>query len=63
MREAKNMPVMVRIKQASEMSGITEYRLRQLCKEGKIVCMHCGNRFLINIDRLIDYLNTGDGNE
>ncbi len=63
MTEVKNMPVMARIKKASELSGITEYRLRQLCKEGKIVCVRCGNRFLINMDRLADYLNTGDCND
>ena len=54
------IPKMLTIKQASAASGLTEYRLRELCKHRKIVCILCGNKYLINLDRLIDYLNRGD---
>lgn len=60
MNRISEIPTMLTIEQASEKTGITKYRLRQLCKEKKIVCILCGNKFLINLDRLIDYLNKGD---
>lgn len=56
----RKIPVMLTVDKASEVSGLTKYRLRQLCKEKKIVCILCGNKYLINLDRLIDYLNRGD---
>lgn len=54
------IPKMLTIEKASEVTGITKYRLRELCKQKKIVCILCGNKYLINLDRLIDYLNRGD---
>ncbi len=54
------IPKMLTIEKASEASGLTKYRLRELCKQKKIVCILCGNKYLINLDRLIDYLNRGD---
>ena len=57
------IPVMVTIDQASKETGITKYRLREWCKEKKITCVLCGNKFLINLDKLIDYLNTGDADD
>lgn len=60
MTEAKQIPTMGTIEKASSVTGITKYRLRELCKSKKIVCIKCGNKYLINIDRLIDYLNRGD---
>lgn len=60
MTEHRTIPVMLTIEKTAEMTGITKYRLRELCKSGKIVCILCGNKYLINVDRLIDYLNRGD---
>lgn len=60
MTQNNQIPKMLTIKQASAASGLTEYRLRELCKQKKIVCILCGNKYLINLDRLIDYLNRGD---
>lgn len=54
------IPKMLTIEQAAKLTGITKYRLRELCKQRKIVCILCGNKYLINLDRLIDYLNRGD---
>lgn len=63
MSEAKALPKMCRIKEAAELSGISQYRLRELCKQKKIVCIRTGNRFLINMDRLADFLNEGEQDE
>jgi hypothetical protein len=36
--------------------GITTYRIRQLCKQGKIRYNKAGNRYIINLDWLIEDL-------
>ena len=63
MTEGRQIPVMLTIEQASEKTGITKYRLREWCKENKITCVRCGNRFLINLDKLITFLNEGEKND
>lgn len=61
--ETKVLPKMCRIKEAAELSGISQYRLREFCKQKKIVCIRTGNRFLINMDKLAEFLNEGDPDE
>lgn len=56
------VPRMVPIKTASRESGISYDRIRKLCLTGKIVFIRSGNKFLINMDRFIDYLN-GENHE
>ena len=62
MTETK-IPVMLTIKQASAASGISEYRLREWCKQKRITCILCGNKFLINLDKLIEFLNKGESDD
>lgn len=52
-----NIPKMCTIKETAEQFGLPEYRVRQWCKSGEIVCVQCGNRYLINLDKLVAYLN------
>ena len=59
MNEVNQIPVMLSIEKASELTGITKYRLREMCKSKKIVCILCGNKYLINLNKLIDFLNRG----
>ncbi len=40
-------------------SGITEYYLRGLIKQKKIPVLHAGRKSLINLDKLVEYLNCG----
>ena len=61
--ENMTVPTMVSIKTASEKTGISYNRLRCLCLEGKIVYITAGRRYLINLERLIEYLNSGDPRE
>ena len=53
-------PTMLTIKEAAKQSGLAQHYLRQLCISGKIVFVRAGNKYLINYDMLIDYLNNGD---
>lgn len=39
-------------------SPIGEYFIRRLVKQGKIPVVYAGNKVLINLDKLIDYLNS-----
>lgn len=55
-----NIPVMLKIKEAAKVTGLTEFRLRELIKENKIVYIRCGNRYFINMGKLAEYLNEGD---
>ena len=53
------LPTMVTIKEAAKASGLAVYRVRQLCKEGKVKHIHCGRRILIQLQSLRDYLEAG----
>lgn len=55
-----NVPVMKTIKEASELTGVSYDYLRKLCLQKKIIHIRAGNKFLINMERLIDYLNQGE---
>lgn len=56
------IPRMEPIKTASRESGISYDRIRKLCLAGEIVFIRSGNKYLINMDRFIDYLN-GENHE
>ena len=54
------IPTMITIKEAAEKTGISYSRIRTLWLESKIVHIKAGRRFLINLEKLIEYLNTGE---
>lgn len=39
-------------------TGLTGFRIRQLALNNEIVYLRAGKKILINVERLIDYLNT-----
>ena len=49
------------IKTIDNNSCITEWYIRTLCKENKIVYFQSGNKLLINFDYLLSYFNTNMG--
>lgn len=49
------------IKHEDRDTAITRYFVRQLCIENKIVHIKAGQKYLINYDKFIDYLNNGAG--
>lgn len=51
------MPTMWTINQAKEATGLSYEHLRKLCLQKKIVCVKTGNKYLINAEKLRDYLN------
>lgn len=56
------IPTMLTINEASEITRISAYRIRQLCIMDRIVYIRAGNKYLINLEKLIQYLN-GDNSK
>lgn len=54
------MPTMKKLRDAAVATGLSYSYLRQLCLQGKIVCVRAGNRWFVNMERLADYLNKGE---
>ena len=49
---------MLTIKQAASLvQGLTEYRVRELCKTGQLPCFKAGKKYLINKDILYKFLS------
>lgn len=54
------IPRMVPIQTLADESGISYKALWQMCKQNKIVHIKSGNKFLINADKFVEYLNAGE---
>lgn len=55
------IPTMMTIREASNETGISYDRIRKMCLQGKIVHIRMGTKFLINMEKFVEYLNKGDG--
>lgn len=51
------IPRLATLKETAELTGLSYGFLRQKALNSEIVAVRAGRKFLINIDRLIDYLN------
>ncbi len=54
------IPKMATITEAAELTGLAKHYIRQLCLQNKIKYLKAGKKFLINVDKLIEFLNTGE---
>lgn len=54
------IPTMNTIKEASRQTGLSYEYIRQLIREGKITYVRAGTKFLVNMEKLIDFLNDGE---
>ena len=50
------MPTMKTIRQTAALGVLTEHRLRILLKQGRLPGVYCGNRFLVDVDALMEWL-------
>ena len=49
--------VMLTIKEAAALvDGLTEYRVRELCRSGELPCFKAGKKYLINKEILYNFL-------
>ncbi len=53
------IPRMRSIKEVVEETGIPYHTIRQWCISGMIIYIKTGNKYLINFDKFIEFLNTG----
>lgn len=52
------VPHMLSIKETAKVTNLPPWYIRQLCWDNKIVYTKAGNRYLINLEKLIEYFNT-----
>lgn len=52
------IPRMRTIKETAELFGLPVNFIRQKVNNGEIVAVRAGRRFLVNIDKLVEYLDT-----
>jgi len=53
------IPRMRTIKEVSSETGISYHCIRQWCIEDRIVYIKAGNKYLVNLDRFVEFLNMG----
>ena len=53
------VPRMRTIKEAAAETGLSYHCIRQWCLENKIIHIRTGNKYLVNLDKLIELLNVG----
>ena len=56
------IPKMVSLAEASKESGLSYDFIRKLCLQNKIVYVRAGVKYLINWDKLVEFLNQGEKN-
>lgn len=54
------IPEMLSIKETTEKTGMSYDAIRNLCLQNKIVYIRAGAKYLINMDKFVEFLN---GNE
>lgn len=53
-------PIMATITQAAAESGVPAYRIRQLCKSGRVRSVQCGRKTLVNLSSLAAWMDGGE---
>lgn len=56
------VPKMIGIAEASKQTGLSYDFIRKLCLQDKIVYVRAGVKYLINWDKLVEFLNQGEKN-
>lgn len=51
------IPRMATINATAEMFGLSPYFVRQKVRSGEIIAVKAGCKYLVNVDRLAEYLN------
>ncbi len=55
-----SIPTMYTINAAKRATGLSYDYIRKLCLSDKIVYVRAGNKYLVNMEKLIDFLNSGE---
>lgn len=52
------IPTMENIKKTAEIFGLPEHFVRSKVASGEVVAVRAGKRFLVNVEKFAEYLNT-----
>ena len=55
-----SIPTMYTINAAKQATGLSYDYIRKLCLANKIVYVRAGNKYLVNMEKLIEFLNSGE---
>lgn len=55
----RKIPLMWTIKEASQNTGLSYDFIRKLCLQNRIVHVKAGRKYLVNSEKLVEYLNSG----
>lgn len=53
-------PRMETVKKTAEISGLSQRYIRELCRTNKVPFIVVGNKWLVNLDKLKQFLDDGD---
>lgn len=59
--EVNRIPQMLTIKETAKITGLAEYFIRKLVNENKISFIKTGRKTLVNLEKLISFLNGETG--
>lgn len=60
--EALKIPTMVTIREASRRTGVSYDFIWKLCRSNQIVFVKAGTKYLVNLEKLVEFLNGGRPN-
>ena len=52
-----NIPTMLTIKETAKKTGLAELYIRQLVLKNEICYIKAGRKYLVNLEKLVDYLD------
>ena len=55
---SSTVPRMETIKNTAKLFGLSEHLVRQKVLSGEVVAINAGRRYLVNVDKFADYLNS-----
>ncbi len=55
---SRAVPRMETIKNTAKMFGLPEHLVRQKVLSGEVIAISAGRRYLVNVDKFADYLNS-----
>ena len=56
--EETKIPTMLKIRAAAEKTHLPYYHILKLCKEGTLPHIRAGKVYYVNLEKLVEYLNS-----
>ena len=55
-----DVPTMVTVNELNEKTGVSTFAIRKMVRDNRIVYVHVGKKVLINYEKFVEYLETGE---